>query len=100
MQNMSRAELLRLIDDIRERVAEGATLEGQLRFSHAGCRNDVDFYSVASIYRAGSGVHMVGVERTAIRCTRCQGEDGPFTKVATDSLCEACARPMPLDGVA
>jgi hypothetical protein len=33
----------------------------------------------------------------AIRCSRCQDEDGPFT---SDGLCEACARPMPLDGVA
>ncbi|MFD5798660.1 hypothetical protein ACFWIO_35040 [Streptomyces diastatochromogenes] len=32
-----------------------------------------------------------------IRCTRCKDEDGPFTD---DRLCEACARPMPLDGVA
>ncbi|MDX3588549.1 hypothetical protein [Streptomyces europaeiscabiei] len=34
---------------------------------------------------------------TPLRCTRCQGEDGPFTP---DGLCEACSRPMPLDGVA
>jgi hypothetical protein len=33
----------------------------------------------------------------ALRCTRCQGDDGPFTG---SGLCEACARPMPLDGVA
>ncbi|NUP35959.1 MAG: hypothetical protein HOY76_02785 [Streptomyces sp.] len=32
-----------------------------------------------------------------LRCTRCHGEDGPFT---AEQLCEACARPMPLDGVA
>lgn len=95
MQNMSRVELLRLIDDIRQRVAEGDSLEGQLRFSHAGCRNDVDRYDTTAMYRAGSGVRMVGV--TVIRCTRCQGEDGPFTP---GGLCEPCARPMPLDGVA
>ncbi|MFF0777040.1 hypothetical protein [Streptomyces sp. NPDC003720] len=34
---------------------------------------------------------------TAIRCTRCKQDDGPFTDAG---LCEACARPMPLDGVA
>lgn len=33
----------------------------------------------------------------ALRCTRCADEDGPFTDLG---LCEACARPMPLDGVA
>lgn len=42
-----------------------------------------------------------GVERlqdiAAGRCTRCKQDDGPFTPAG---LCEACARPMPLDGVA
>jgi hypothetical protein len=42
-----------------------------------------------------------GIERlqdiAAGRCTRCKQDDGPF---APDGLCEACARPMPLDGVA
>ena len=32
-----------------------------------------------------------------IRCSRCHDEDGPFTEAG---LCEPCARPMPLDGVA
>lgn len=32
-----------------------------------------------------------------LRCTRCRGEDGPFTD---EQLCEPCARPMPLGGVA
>lgn len=31
-----------------------------------------------------------------LRCARCQQDDGPFS----GGLCEACARPMPLDGVA
>lgn len=31
-------------------------------------------------------------EPEPIRCTRCQGEDGPFTDAG---LCEACARPIP-----
>ncbi|WP_392971011.1 hypothetical protein [Streptomyces sp. LN245] len=31
------------------------------------------------------------------RCTRCKNADGPNTPTG---LCEACARPMPLDGVA
>ena len=38
-----------------------------------------------------------GIKAAPLRCTRCQGEDGPFTDAG---LCEACARPMPLDGVA
>jgi hypothetical protein len=32
-----------------------------------------------------------------LRCSRCTQDDGPFTEAG---LCEACARPMPLDGVA
>jgi hypothetical protein len=31
------------------------------------------------------------------RCTRCKQDDGPNTPTG---LCEPCARPMPLDGVA
>ncbi|WP_409469122.1 hypothetical protein [Streptomyces sp. HC307] len=42
-----------------------------------------------------------GIERlqdiAAGRCTRCKNDDGPNT---ADGRCEACARPMPLDGVA
>jgi hypothetical protein len=42
-----------------------------------------------------------GIERlqdiAAGRCTRCKQNDGPFVP---SGLCEACARPMPLDGVA
>ena len=40
---------------------------------------------------------LAGRAHTPLRCSRCAGEDGPFTD---DDLCEACARPMPLDGVA
>lgn len=40
---------------------------------------------------------IAGTPAQPIRCTRCQDEDGPFTDAM---LCEACARPMPLDGVA
>lgn len=42
-----------------------------------------------------------GVQRlqdiAAGRCTRCKQDDGPFTQ---SGLCEPCAQPMPLDGVA
>ncbi|MFD4547207.1 hypothetical protein [Streptomyces sp. NPDC058466] len=36
-------------------------------------------------------------ELAAVRCIRCKQTDGPFVP---SGLCEACARPMPLDGVA
>ncbi|MFG3127443.1 hypothetical protein ACGFZU_07040 [Streptomyces tendae] len=32
-----------------------------------------------------------------LRCSRCGDEDGPFTDAR---LCEPCARPLPLNGVA
>lgn len=39
-----------------------------------------------------------------LRCTRCGDEDGPFAEVSeekpAESLCEPCARPMPLEDVA
>ncbi|MEU4051328.1 hypothetical protein AB0F09_19275 [Streptomyces olivaceus] len=40
---------------------------------------------------------IAGLPVSPITCKRCWGTDGPFTP---DGLCEACARPMPLDGVA
>jgi hypothetical protein len=36
----------------------------------------------------------------ALACVRCGDEDGPFAGAPRQPLCEACARPMPLDGVA
>lgn len=49
------------------------------------------------LFPCGANRAFRAAEQQPIRCTRCQGEDGPFTD---DRLCEACARPMPLDGVA
>ncbi|GAA3113544.1 hypothetical protein GCM10017687_28170 [Streptomyces echinatus] len=40
---------------------------------------------------------LMATDQQPIRCTRCGDEDGPFTD---EQLCEPCARPMPLDGVA
>lgn len=101
MQNMSRKELLRLLDDIRERIADGDSLEGNFQYLLADITAEHP-YDVAATYRVGNrmgqgGCVLVGAETAAIRCTRCQDVDGPFTD---DGLCEACARPMPLDGVA
>lgn len=36
----------------------------------------------------------------ALRCVRCGDEDGPFAGAPRQPLCEPCAQPMPLDGVA
>jgi hypothetical protein len=45
-----------------------------------------------------------GVDRlkraAALVFIRCRDEDGPFVGAPRQPLCEACARPMPLDGVA
>jgi hypothetical protein len=101
MQNMSRSELLSLLDDIRERVAKGDSLEGNFQYLLADVSAEHP-YDVAATYRAGNlmgqgGCILVGADTQPIRCTRCKGEDGPFTDAG---LCEACARPVPLDGVA
>jgi hypothetical protein len=101
MQNMSRSELLSLLDDIRDRVAKGDSLEGNLGYLLADIGAEHP-YDVVATYRTGNtmgqgGCILVGADTGPIRCTRCQGDDGPFTD---DGLCEACARPMPLDGVA
>jgi hypothetical protein len=101
VQNMSRSDLLSLLDDIRERVAKGDSLEGRFHYLLADT-NAEHPYDVAAMYRVGNtmgqgGCRLIGADVTPIRCTRCRDEDGPFTD---DGLCEACARPMPLDGVA
>ena len=101
MQNMGRTELLSLLDDIRARVASGDSLEGNLQYLLAD--GDAPYpYDVAATYRVGNrmgqgGCILIGAEAEPIRCSRCRGEDGPFTD---EQLCEPCARPMPLDGVA
>lgn len=50
--------------------------------------------AIAAAWASGQLTSVVLPELTAepIRCTRCQGEDGPFTEAG---LCEACARPIP-----
>lgn len=100
MQNMGREELLALIDDIRERVAAGDSFEGKLQYL-LGADADRPF-EVAALYRTGNrlgqgGTRLVGVSVAVIQCSRCGDQDGPFTPT---SLCEACARPLPLKDVA
>jgi len=41
---------------------------------------------------AGVALPELAAETEPIRCSRCQGDDGPFTDAG---LCEACARPVP-----
>jgi hypothetical protein len=98
MQNMSREELLDLIDDIRQRIADGDSFEGKLQYL-LGTDSEKPF-EVAALYRIdnklGQGsTRTVGVEVAAIECIRCKDTDGPFTDAG---LCENCARPMPLVG--
>jgi hypothetical protein len=100
MQNMSREELTSLLDDIRDRVAAGDSFEGKLQYL-LGTDADRPF-EVAALYRVGNllgqgSTRLIGIDVAAIHCTRCRDEDGPFTD---EQLCEPCARPMPLDGVA
>ena len=100
MQNMSREELLALIDDIRERVADGDSFEGKLQYLLG--TDSAKPFEVAALYRIdnklGQGsTRTVGVEVAAINCKRCSDEDGPFT---ASGHCETCARgPVQLGGV-
>ncbi|MFI5831016.1 hypothetical protein ACIA6C_27845 [Streptomyces sp. NPDC051578] len=54
---------------------------------------------VMAAWRAGqlAGVALpeLAAEPEPIRCSRCQGDDGPFTGSGPDALCDACARPVP-----
>lgn len=55
-------------------------------------------HSAATIEDDTTGLdYDVFSSRYVIVCTRCKQDDGPFTDAG---LCEACARPMPLGGVA
>ncbi|WP_344491871.1 hypothetical protein [Streptomyces enissocaesilis] len=99
MQNMSREELVSLLDDIRDRVAAGDSFEGKLQYL-LGTDAEKPF-EVAALYRTdnllGQGsTRTVGVHIAEITCTRCPDTDGPFTAAG---LCEPCARPLPLGGV-
>ena len=98
MQNMSREELLALIDDIRERVASGDSFEGKLQYLLG--TDSAKPFEVAALYRIDNklgqgGTRLVGIDVAVIRCSRCKDTDGPFTDAG---LCENCARPMPLVG--
>lgn len=50
--------------------------------------------AVMAAWRNGqlAGVALPELTAEPIRCTRCQGDDGPWTDAG---LCEACARPIP-----
>lgn len=52
--------------------------------------------AVTAIQYDPNGVEYL-TDIAAGRCTRCKNDDGPN---AASGLCEACARPVPLDGVA
>jgi hypothetical protein len=50
MQTMTREELVALLDDIRDRVAAGDSLEGKLQYSLAPLGQG---YEVGALYRIG-----------------------------------------------
>lgn len=63
MQNMSRDDLVALLDDIRNRVATGDSFEGNVQYLISDRDHPFD---VAASYRVGNsagqgGVRMVGV---------------------------------------
>ncbi|MYY79696.1 MULTISPECIES: hypothetical protein [unclassified Streptomyces] len=87
---MSRTELLRLIDDIKARIAAGDSHEGKLHY-----RLGIDSrepFEVAALYRVdgtlGTGrTEMVGVDVAPLRC-KCGNTDGPFD--VKTGRCETC----------
>jgi hypothetical protein len=50
MQNMNRDELVAVLDDIRDRVAAGDSLEGHIRYSLTPVGQQ---YEVGALYRIG-----------------------------------------------
>lgn len=66
MQNMSREELVRLLDDIRDRVAAGDSFEGTIRYVIPDGPAEHPF-DVAAMYRVGNllgqgGCVVIGAE--------------------------------------
>ncbi|MFH9108564.1 hypothetical protein ACH4LN_18110 [Streptomyces albus] len=66
MQNMSRDQLLQILDDIRQRVASGDSLEGNLRYLLADITAEHP-YNVDAMYRVGNqmgqgGCIVIGVD--------------------------------------
>lgn len=89
MQNMSREELINLLDDIKERVAAGDSHEGKL---HYLLDTDAERpFKVAALYRVdgtlGTGrTEMVGVDVAPLGC-KCGNQNGPFD---LQGRCETC----------
>lgn len=54
MQNMSREELLNLLDDIRARVADGDSFEGRLQYLIPQDTSAMHPFDVAAMYRVGN----------------------------------------------
>ncbi|MFB6568269.1 hypothetical protein [Streptomyces noursei] len=101
MQNMSREELVRVLDDIRGRVASGDSFEGNLQYFIS----DGDHpYDVAAAYRIGNsmgqgGMTLIGVTTQdtspveEIACRVCGDTDGPFEQQTDGSYhCEGCIK--------
>ncbi|MEU6768575.1 hypothetical protein ABZ916_39455 [Streptomyces sp. NPDC046853] len=92
MQNMDRASLLRLIDDIRASVATGDSLEGNIQYLLAD--GDAEHpYDVAATYRIGNragqgGCVVIGADVGPLACPKCHGVTGPFD--AQTGRCEDC----------
>ncbi|MEU0665711.1 hypothetical protein ABZ508_26495 [Streptomyces lavendulocolor] len=70
MQNMSREELLSLLDDIRDRVAAGDSFEGHIQYLIPDRPAEHPF-DVAAMYRVGNllgqgGCVLVGADQTPL----------------------------------
>ncbi|MFI8942676.1 hypothetical protein [Streptomyces syringium] len=97
---MSRTDLLNLIDDIRARIANGDSLEGNVRYLLAS-RDAERPFDVDAMYRVGNragqgGAILIGCDschpapREVIHCTGCGDTTGPFERIADGHRCETC----------
>lgn len=91
MQNMSREELIRLLNDIKDRVASGDSLEGNLQYLLADVGAEHP-YDVSAMYRVGNrmgqgGCVLIGADSGPLGC-KCGDTTGPLD--LKTGRCETC----------
>lgn len=80
MHNMSREELLRLLDDIRASVANGDSFEGHIRYQVPEFASVTHSFDVAATYRIGNRMGQGGcvvIGTGPLSCPACGDTAGP-----------------------
>ncbi|MBT2467791.1 hypothetical protein J7E97_07875 [Streptomyces sp. ISL-66] len=98
MQQMTRDQLVALLDDIRDRVASGDSFEGRLQYL-LGTDASRPF-EVAALYRIDNllgqgstriiGLDLEPMTGSLVACHDCRDENGPFSREFGPLLCEGC----------